>query len=447
MRRRRQTDTGADAKKMFEMAKTDSTKSIVYKRVVENYRSQIARETFNGIKLQEINECLGDNILRPAVVDLATERKLDVISSEIAINPHIKRLQPPNVDVQLQYFDIREKYHTCLYPTPKTIEREYDLTFLNSKPFTLEIAKGRAVLEPTFFEISVLDRYRLDPRYEFAFHEYAGRISMAAEHYASPATPERDKTFLRTFGLGLDNESSPLVCVFLRYLSEMTPEHQQHWQTFVSQQPARMHENYYKPSVLGEFYENNSGIAAIRISLDSINSICKEVWGAELFRNSFPKNVHYNLSPFMRSTKSDYLIFAHELDKLISENINSIFFHGKSEPYTLTTYDDGIVERKPKGTLTQLEEWLFSGEISWHDIDPARCEIIEPLKRVRRLRQPSAHSLIENEFDARYTALRREILGGAVFALANITLVLRKHPRAPKFKLPSWFEEGRIEVI
>jgi hypothetical protein len=350
-------------------AMTDSATEIVYDRVVENYRLQIARETFNGIKLREIDENLDDAALCIAVTALVTERKLDVISTETEINPHIKRLSTQTVDVQLRNLNVGERYHTCLYPTPETIEREYDLTFLNLKPFTLEIARGRAQLEPKFFEIGVLDRYRLDPRYEFVFSEYAGSISIASDHYNSPATPERDKTFLRTFGLGMDAAHDPRVCVFLRYLSEMTPEHQQHWQTFISQQPALMHENYYKPALLGEFYENNSGIAAIRFSVASINSVCKQVWDAELFRNPVPDNVHYNLSPFMRSSKSDYLSFAHELDKLISENINPSFFQGKVDPFTLITHDDGIVERKTKGTLSQLEEWLFSGEIRWQDID------------------------------------------------------------------------------
>src|SRR3954471_15929438 len=96
-----------------------------------------------------------------------------------------------------------------------------------------------------------------------------------------------------------------------------------------------MHINFYKPSYLGEFYENNSAIAAIRLSIDSINSVCKAAWGKKLFNNSAPEEAHHNLSPFMRPTKADYLSFAHELDKLLSDNINLLFFDGKVERYSI----------------------------------------------------------------------------------------------------------------
>jgi hypothetical protein len=191
----------------------------------------------------------------------------------------------------------------------------------------------------------------------------------------------------------------------------LTPEHQRHWQTHVSERPSRMHINYYKPSYLGEFYENNSAISAIRLSVDSINAICNIVWGGKLFRKSVPETVHYNLSPFMRSTKADYLSFVHELDKLISENIDLRFFQGKLELFTVTKHPDGTVERKQKGTLNLLEEWLFSGEINWQGgNDEARQEIIQPLRKIRRERQPAAHATIQNEFDINYTTMKRKCL-------------------------------------
>jgi hypothetical protein len=210
----------------------------------------------------------------------------------------------------------------------------------------------------------------------------------------------------------------------------------------------RMHVNYYKPSYLGEFYENNSGIAALRIAISSINKVCIEVWGAPLFRITVPDQVHYNLSSFMRPSKADYFSFIHELDKLPSENINEAFFEGKIDLYSLLNHPDGTKERRRKGTLTLLEEWLFSGEINWsEEAGTARQEIIEPLRFVRRERQKPAHSVVTNEFDLSYTAQRRKVLGDAAFALGNILHALLTHPRAPKTRLPKWFEEARIEVI
>jgi hypothetical protein len=209
-----------------------------------------------------------------------------------------------------------------------------------------------------------------------------------------------------------------------------------------------MHKNYFKASYLGEFYEDHSAIAAIRLSVDSINDVCESAWGTKLFSRPIPDEPHYNLSPFMRPTRVDYLSFAHELDKLISENINVRFFDGTVQGYSITSHADGTQERKPKGTLSLLDEWLFSGEINWHGkIKEARKQILQPLRRIRRERQPAAHATIKNEYDLKYTALRREVLGDAAFALGNIALVLRTHPRVPQTKFPEWFEQGTIETI
>jgi hypothetical protein len=247
--------------------------------------------------------------------------------------------------------------------------------------------------------------------------------------------------------LGIDNADDAVVCVFLRYLSGLTPEHQRHWQSHLSVKPALMHENYYKPSFLGKFWENRSAISAIRFSVSSINAICNAVWRRPLFLNLVPDDVHYNLSPFMRPTKADYLSFVHELDKLVSENLNPSFFDDKVEPYRLINHQDGTMERTNKGTLTRLEEWLVPQALSAEDANELRDQIIKPLRRVRHERQPAAHTIIKNEFDKRFTLLKREILLDVAFALGNIFLILSRHSGAPAIRVPRWFEEGRIEVF
>ena len=202
---------------------------------------------------------------------------------------------------------------------------------------------------------------------------------MRSESEKTGPIPERDQTYVQTFGLGLTNDLTPVVCVFLRYLSQLSPQHQRHWESFLVHESAKMHENYFKPTILGEVWENSSGVAALRLSIQYINNICNQAYGIHLFLHNLPDDVHYNLSPFMRPTMADYLSFVHELDKLISENINPKFFDGKIQSYDLISHDDGTVERKGKGTLRLLDEWLFQGEAHWPDINDARREIIEPL--------------------------------------------------------------------
>jgi hypothetical protein len=281
----------------------------------------------------------------------------------------------------------------------------------------------------------------------FNFSEYAGQLSIALESEKTGPTPERDQVSIQTFGLSIDNADDAVVCVFLRYLSSLTPEHQRHWETHLSAKPALMHENYYKPSFLGEFWENNSAISAIRFSVSSINAICNEIWEQPLFLNEVPSDVHYNLSPFMRPTKSDYLSFVHELDKLVSENLNPSFFDDKVQAFRVVNHSDGTMERVNKGTLTRLDEWLIDESLTTEDAAELRNQIIKPLRRVRHERQPAAHTIIKNEFDKRFTHLKRELLLDVAFALGNIFFILSKSRGAPTIRAPRWFEEGRIEVF
>jgi hypothetical protein len=422
-------------------------KKTLLDRILAQYRERVERRTFTGIKLQEIDQGIDGGSLRAALIELTRERTIDIISSQTQLNPHIKRLPPRSIEMQLEKLDIGERYHTCIYPTPTLIAAEFDLKALNDLPFLKQLALGQPQLEPAFFEVGVIDRYRQDPRYSFKFSEYTGTVSMKSESEKTGSIPERDQVSIQTFGLGMDNSHNPVVCVFLRYLAQLSAEHQRHWQTYLAQSSALMHENYYKPTILGQVWENNSGISALRFGIASVNRICSEIWNAPLFINDVPEHVHYNLSPFMRPTKSDYLSFAHELDKILSENINTKFFEGKVARYSVEHHADGTLERKPKGTITLLDEWLFANVTDEADLDELRREIIEPLRKVRRERQPIAHSIIQNEFDVKYTDRRRTLLRDAAFAVGNIFFILRSFPKAPEIRMPKWFEEGRIEVI
>jgi hypothetical protein len=423
-----------------------NTKRTLLDRILARYAETVERLAFNGIKIQEIDEGIDRDALDKGLIDLIRERKIDVISSNTQLNPHIKRHAPPPIDIQLEKLDISERYHTCIYPTPTLIAAECDLKALSELPFSKRLALGQPQLEPAFFEVGVIDRYRQDPRYFFKFLEYTGTVSIMSESAQTGSIPERDQISIQTFGLGMDGDHNPVVCVFLRYLSQLSAEHQRHWESYATKSPALMHENYYKPAILGEVWENNSGIAALRFSIASINKICMKIWGMPLFLNEVPESVHYNLSPFMRSTKSDYLSFAHELDKILSENINPKFFDGRVERYSLEYHADGTIERKPKGTIALLDEWLF-GDSDEKDVAEARQETIAPLRKVRRERQSAAHSIIQNEFDIKYTNRRRELLRDAAFAMGNVLFMLLSSSKSPSIKLPKWFEEGRIEVI
>jgi len=431
------------------MARMEATQAadLILERVIDAYRASITRETFNGIKLGEVSHGVDEDALKLGISKLLEERKIDVLNSETQQNPHIRRFEAPTVERQLRTLDTQEKYHTCLYPTRETIKSAYDLSFLNPKPFAKALAEGDPQIKPIFFELGAIDRYRLDPRFDFEFRDYVGMISMKSETEKTGPIPERDQIYVQTFGLGIDDDTHPLVCVFLRYLSKLSPEHQRHWETFISNKKALIHENYYRPAILGQVWKNTSALEAIRLSIQAINKICNALYQGPLFLQPAPSLLHYNLSPFMRPTKNDYLIFVHELDKILSENINIKLFDEMLNRFDVVNNSDGTIERKPKGSIQLLEEFLVAGILDSETIEIVRKEIISPLRKVRRERQPIAHTVIQNEFDIAYIERRRELLKGAAFALCGMFYMFRRRPRAPQIPMPDWLETGTIEVL
>jgi hypothetical protein len=408
--------------------------------VVAIWADSVTRERFNGVRLEQLHLSIPDDEIHGLLVGLIRARKLDCLAPPI-LNPHIKRFPAPDVETQLGYLDVVEKYHTVLYPTREVIQKSIDLAFLNSKPFSRQLAEGAPQLEPLFFEVAVLDRYRLDPRYSFHFNGYTGHMSVRDSEYEQIA--ERDRVFVESFGLGLDEQGHPVVAVFLRYLAYLTAEHQQYWNSYTVNRPARIHPNYYRPSILGEFWTNNGALAALRLEIEKLNELSEAVWGHRLFRLAVPPEPHYTLTPFMKPTKAELLTFAHELDKLISENLD------KTAVRQMLS-DAGVIldsETDNLGTLKLLETFLFSGLIKWEDEAQARAEIMGPLRELRKLRQKPAHSVVTNKHDPEVYDRKRRLLGDIVFALGSILMVLKKHPKAPQIDLPEWFTAADVEIL
>lgn len=408
--------------------------------VLSHWLDSAKRERFNGVRLDQLCLPIPDAEIRGLIVGLIEARELDCLAPPL-LNPHIKRFPAPDVETQLGYLDVSEKYHTVLYPTGTAIQKSLDLSFLESKPFSHHLAEGSPQLEPLFFEVAALDRYRHDPRYSFHFNGYTGHMSVRDS--ASEQMAERDRVFVETFGLGLDEQRHPVVAVFLRYLAYLSVEHQQYWNSYIVNRTAAIHPNYYKPSILGEFWTNNGALAALALEIKKLNELTETIWGRPLFRRDVPDEPHYTLTPFMKPTKEELLTFAHELDKLISENLD------KSAVRQMLS-DAGIsldAEADTLGTLKLLEEFLFSGLIKWDDESGARAEVIEPLRRIRKVRQGPAHSIVENEYDPSVYDQRRQMLEDVIFALGSILMVVKKHPDAPPISLPNWFETSNIEIL
>jgi hypothetical protein len=134
------------------------------------------------------------------------------------------------------------------------------------------------------------------------------------------------------------------------------------------------------------------------------------------------------------------------LDKLLSGSIDVKFFDGKVLLETETSRSDGKVVVQNKGTLTLLEEWLLQ-EIAWHDPDAFRDVVIQPSRKIRRLRQIPAHTFTRDTFSTEYHNRRKQLLWEVFNSLSNIRATLKKHPKAYHIPMPDWLDDCHVDVF
>jgi hypothetical protein len=349
------------------------------------------------------------------------------------------------MDKQLQLIDSEAPTTFCLYPTPKILAETVSPTEFADRPFSRALLLGAAQLEFVTFELGVLGRYRNDPRYVLNFHDYMGEMYISDEYYRAIDVLERDKIAVKTFGLAIDNNLVPHIVVFYRYLADLTPEHQQYWNSFRSKQ-VPMCEQYFQSSVIGEWWENRSIRHAIQEEIRLVNEMATAAFKRRLFRLDLTDDLPFDLSAFLVPSSESFASFVHSWDKVLSENIEKDFFRGKVELVAEEQQPDGRTSVRQKGTLQLLREWLNS-KITGPDKDEIVATIVGPLQEIRKLRQRPAHTFKPNEFSQDFFAKRRELLTKILNGLSMLRIMFAKLPSAKNIHVPEWLNSDEIHVF
>ena len=160
----------------------------------------------------------------------------------------------------------------------------------------------------------------------------------------------------------------------------------------------KLRPNYYRATILGQWYKGISVFDALIHELQAINDLCSLMGRPPLFRQDFrdakkPKGFAF----LLRLTAKEFEEFVHLLDKLLSDNIRKDFFQNDITDTTTTTSKDRKTTVTAKGTITMLDEWLTA---RFHTPDPSPLqEAITTFRKVRKLRQQPAHALTTDRFD------------------------------------------------
>lgn len=436
------------------------------KDLIENrvYEFFLESSDFNGIPLRNISKEL--NINYENSIDLIKELVVeDVISIQSSTNPHIIGFKHYPLDSQVHILEEAKKttetkhkfgeitmtsedteFPICLYPSKNYLTEKRDLTEFNNAIYTKHLALGEPHLKPIFFEIEVLDRYFNDPRFEFKFEDYSGQISCKYDENEKPIVREEDNIFLKTFGLGFDENGDRLAVAYLRYLKDLTSEHQVFWKSKEKIGKCKMLEEYHQNTIEGNWTFSHSIFSGFLEEQKCINDLTELVFSKPLFRKTFEKeNRPKEFTFFFTPTLKNYNDFILLLDKMISENINKDFFEGKVELYEFIELENGLVERKTKGTLQVFEEWLTS--VFNVKGDGAVSELFKPLKKIRRERQNPAHRIDENQYDKQLIEKQKEVMNEVYSVFRNLRNIFHQHPKARNFEVTDWSENGQIKTF
>lgn len=355
--------------------------------------------------------------------------------------PFIKRLPEPPIEYQLQKLEKSNMDLVRLFPTVAEMKKRVRASRYPGKPYTLELARGHAQLEARFFDPIVLEQYINDPRYSCPISDISGSIHPQDAGHAR----ESDRVFLQTFGFAYDSNWNRAVVVYLRYLHDFSPEHQQLWRAREFHGDYKLHPDYFRGSLVGAWSDHIQILDAILFEQKAINDMARLLNRPPLFRKEFIDGRPEGLRFLIRPTRREYSAFVQVLDKILSENINLDFFGTDVARTEEITRGNGQIETRTKGTLRILDEWLRA---SFHprEGDPL-TELMAPLRQVRQLRQRPAHALEQDQFDRAIFKQQFDLIESTYNSLWGLRVAFQQHPACVDYQLDEFLRSGKIRTF
>ena len=402
---------------------------------------------FNGI-LSTALSCrlgVGFNELCDLLRELIAQRKIGILFSPPFGNPHIIQIGFEPEDNQIERLNDLENELFCLYPRPAHLQKVVNRSMYANEPYKLELALGCPQLDFRSFDLSVLEYYRNDPRYMYETDDIKGHIC-----YDSESMAEHDKTMLESFGFSYDSNLNRAVAVVLRYLARLSPGHQQYWKLKELEEDFKLHSDYFQNNILGEFREHESIFTAFVDELYLICQITLAMNGLSLFRTDFRdgfKNRPEKFSFLIRPTLEEYNGSVHLLDKMISENINRMFFKVAVTNEPETVRKGGKIQAEHKGTLQLLRDWVKKFVPT--DDSESWGKAIDTFKEIRGMRHKPAHVIKGNVFDQKYFKEQRELMIRAYEGMRILRMILESHPKAKSLDItvPDYLREEKIRTF
>lgn len=399
-------------------------------RVIDTYLNSgdfnghyVGNGTFDDSTLKELRNFVSRGLVQ-------------IVSEQDYPNPHI-RPWPSRRTLEDQISDIDmliagDDHAFCAYPTTDALE-ERTRNLFPDEPFKQALAEGRGALELAYFTMDVLEPYRNDPRYHFRADDFGVDFGVSDETYLDKAEPERDKIASLRAGYAYDPATldaslvKRFLCVFFTDLADLTPEHQRRWESYLAPADHLKPHPVWMGMMMGHWADGIGVFQKILQEMQAINQLTSQAFGIELFRSTArPRKWGWVL----RSSSDEWGDFILLTDKLLSENL---------EPKCLDAAGAPKVNAKGDqvGTLGRLSLLFEHAGVS---VDVVKS-IMEPLRRVRKLRQAPAHVLTDAATDDEITSRQRDLLSDLAQSLHLIREMLMAHPANRDWNPPEWLTE------
>lgn len=431
----------------------------IIKQITDHYLNTW-RESgdFNWLYLGNIDG-FGEPSFIPAIIELIQERKIDLVFWDRHPNPFIKALLEDKVEVQimkLRDIDMSKIWEDseeipfqewklqiriapitlpCAYPSQQHLEEVVDKNEFNNRPYTLKLALGEPELDFNAFQMSVLEFYRNDPRYYFEHDDIKGNLHF---NWDEKTVKKHNDIFLKEFWFAFDKTTMRrYVAVSNIDLSNLSPEHQNYWKmqeeywTVFGSAKCFLHP-VYADYVIWHFSDKVIAFDAILEELREINKMGQLINGNNIFHKDYLGDRPKEFGFILRPTSKEYYSFAHTLDKILSDNLNTVFFTSagikiKKEDWT------------SKWTITLLEEYMSKFKPA--DKKPMD-DLFKKLRNIRNTRNATGHKIIDNEFNESFLEEQKTLLVDAYTIVRTLRLVLTNHPRVRGYRVPEHLYTG-----
>ena len=388
---------------------------------------------FTGYPVYRLKEEYGisGSEAKELIRNLISSRQVDGVFGNLHPNPHIKAFSNVPVEDQLNFLDELEfSEHFCLYPSAEILSRSSEIKKFENAPYERELALGAGQLDFRVFDLSVLEHYRNDPRYYYETDFVSGLISIHDEYFEFDSMRGHDQILLQTFGFAYDDDLNRAVAVFLRYLANLSPGHQMIWSAKKLKGDYKLHPDYYRNSILGDWGTRISIFDAFVQELSVINEMAALMGKEPLFRELFAKDRPREFGFLLRPTLNEFNRFVLLLDKMMSDNLNKKFFAKDISLEEEEEREDGKIVVRQKGTIALLEEWI---QKYYRPSEPEPLEkMFAAFRKIRKLRQKPAHAVNEDNFDQKYFKEQHQLIIEAYNAVRTLRLIFANHPNVKR---------------